>query len=323
MQSANSGNIPSQTISNSKGGRVGIVTLHSGRELPHQFAPQQNWRPADAETKSGANSQEGENQHPTPGCNKASSQVRYGPQGALHTQEEENERRSRDGRNLVGIDHTGRCHYRSITSLIEEMSRSGYLLGPMHHRQLYFHRCHAGLRSFNQRHASINVSVSKLWGSKAYRDGNPISQQEHCVNELIFATDFYMLDMEDEAFGKGSMLILERPFLMMARMKIDVYVGTLSMEFVEPGQIKSITPSRAGQAELIRVNKGVSAEMKLSRSDRLHLGRTRVVPAVHALQPSNLVERPNCIDHISYPARRPSQRQLSCHVTPRKSAMSR
>ncbi|RDX96869.1 hypothetical protein CR513_20430, partial [Mucuna pruriens] len=60
------------------------------------------------------------------------------------------------------------------------------------------------------------------------------------------------------------------------------------------------------QAKLIRVNKGVSAEMKLSRSDRLHLGRTRVVPAVHALQPSSPVERPNCIDHISYPARRPS-----------------
>ncbi|RDX96702.1 hypothetical protein CR513_20611, partial [Mucuna pruriens] len=51
------------------------------------------------------------------------------------------------------------------------------------------------------------------------------------VNELIFPADFYVLDMEDEKFGKESTLILGRPFLMIARTKIDVHVGTLSMEF--------------------------------------------------------------------------------------------
>ncbi|RDX85394.1 hypothetical protein CR513_33429, partial [Mucuna pruriens] len=51
------------------------------------------------------------------------------------------------------------------------------------------------------------------------------------VNELIFPTDFYMLDMEDETSGKGSTLILGRPFLMTARTNIDVHAGTLSMEF--------------------------------------------------------------------------------------------
>ncbi|RDX94810.1 hypothetical protein CR513_22774, partial [Mucuna pruriens] len=51
------------------------------------------------------------------------------------------------------------------------------------------------------------------------------------VNELIFPTDFYMLDMEDETSGKGSTLILGRPFLMTTRTKIDVHVGTLSKEF--------------------------------------------------------------------------------------------
>ncbi|RDX70536.1 hypothetical protein CR513_50214, partial [Mucuna pruriens] len=51
------------------------------------------------------------------------------------------------------------------------------------------------------------------------------------VNELIFPTDFYVLDMEDETSGKGSTLILGRPFLMTARTKIDVHAGTLSMEF--------------------------------------------------------------------------------------------
>ncbi|RDX75000.1 hypothetical protein CR513_45176, partial [Mucuna pruriens] len=51
------------------------------------------------------------------------------------------------------------------------------------------------------------------------------------VNELIFPTDFYVLDIEDETSGKGSTLILGRPFLMTAKIKIDVHVWTLSMEF--------------------------------------------------------------------------------------------
>ncbi|RDY14003.1 hypothetical protein CR513_00989, partial [Mucuna pruriens] len=51
------------------------------------------------------------------------------------------------------------------------------------------------------------------------------------VNELIFLADFYVLDMDDETFEKDSTLILGRPFLMIARTKIDVHVGMLSMEF--------------------------------------------------------------------------------------------
>ncbi|RDY05407.1 hypothetical protein CR513_10777, partial [Mucuna pruriens] len=51
------------------------------------------------------------------------------------------------------------------------------------------------------------------------------------VNELIFPTNFYVLDMEDKTSRKGSTLILGRPFLMTARTKINVHAGTLSMEF--------------------------------------------------------------------------------------------
>ncbi|RDX82103.1 hypothetical protein CR513_37148, partial [Mucuna pruriens] len=51
------------------------------------------------------------------------------------------------------------------------------------------------------------------------------------VNELVFPTDFYVLDMEDETLGKGTILILGKPFLITARTKVDVHVGTLSMEF--------------------------------------------------------------------------------------------
>ncbi|RDY13836.1 hypothetical protein CR513_01185, partial [Mucuna pruriens] len=51
------------------------------------------------------------------------------------------------------------------------------------------------------------------------------------VNELIFPTDFYVLDMEDKTFGKGSTLILRQTFFMTARTKIDMHDRTLSMEF--------------------------------------------------------------------------------------------
>ncbi|RDX85792.1 hypothetical protein CR513_32966, partial [Mucuna pruriens] len=51
------------------------------------------------------------------------------------------------------------------------------------------------------------------------------------VNDLIFPADFYVLDMEDEMSRKGSALIMGRSFLMTAKTKIDVYAGTLSMEF--------------------------------------------------------------------------------------------
>jgi len=48
---------------------------------------------------------------------------------------------------------------------------------------------------------------------------------------MIFLVDFYILDMENESSSHGSTLILGRPFLMTAKTKIDVHVGTLSMEF--------------------------------------------------------------------------------------------
>ena len=51
------------------------------------------------------------------------------------------------------------------------------------------------------------------------------------VGELIFSVDFYVLNME-EGYSHGSVpIILSRPFMKTARTKIDVYAGTLSMEF--------------------------------------------------------------------------------------------
>ena len=51
------------------------------------------------------------------------------------------------------------------------------------------------------------------------------------VNELIFPADFYILHMEDSASLNPSPILLGRPFLKTAKIKIDVHDGTLSMEF--------------------------------------------------------------------------------------------
>ena len=51
------------------------------------------------------------------------------------------------------------------------------------------------------------------------------------VENLIFPADFYVLSMEEESPSNQAPLILGRPFLTTARTKIDVYEGTLSMEF--------------------------------------------------------------------------------------------
>ncbi|XP_020417999.1 uncharacterized protein LOC109948709 [Prunus persica] len=54
------------------------------------------------------------------------------------------------------------------------------------------------------------------------------------VNELIFPTDFLVLEMEEVPIpGKDLPLILGRPFMRTARTKIDVYEGILTMAFDE------------------------------------------------------------------------------------------
>ncbi|XP_070668511.1 uncharacterized protein [Malus domestica] len=51
------------------------------------------------------------------------------------------------------------------------------------------------------------------------------------VNHLIFLADFYVLDMEDSAHSTSLSILLGRPFMKTARTKIDVFKGTLTMEF--------------------------------------------------------------------------------------------
>ncbi|CAN6580886.1 unnamed protein product [Malus baccata var. baccata] len=51
------------------------------------------------------------------------------------------------------------------------------------------------------------------------------------VNHLIFPADFYVLDIEDSVHSTSLPILLGRPFMKTARIKIDVYKGTLTMEF--------------------------------------------------------------------------------------------
>ncbi|XP_023728286.1 uncharacterized protein LOC111875993 [Lactuca sativa] len=51
------------------------------------------------------------------------------------------------------------------------------------------------------------------------------------VNELVFPADFYVLEMDDDDSPNLSSILLGRYFLKTVRTKIDVYDGTLSMEF--------------------------------------------------------------------------------------------
>ncbi|XP_052621604.1 uncharacterized protein LOC128127214 [Lactuca sativa] len=51
------------------------------------------------------------------------------------------------------------------------------------------------------------------------------------VDEFVFPTDFYVLDMGDDDSPSSSSILLGRPFLKTSKTKINVYNGTLSMEF--------------------------------------------------------------------------------------------
>ncbi|KAL2237817.1 UNVERIFIED_CONTAM: hypothetical protein Sindi_0973400, partial [Sesamum indicum] len=51
------------------------------------------------------------------------------------------------------------------------------------------------------------------------------------VNELVFPADFYVLDMREDNSPDSTSILLRRPFLKIARTKIDVHSGSLTMEF--------------------------------------------------------------------------------------------
>ena len=77
-----------------------------------------------------------------------------------------------------------------------------------------------------------NVVIQLVDRSNAYPRGvlEDILVQ---VNEFVFLANFYVLAMEDEGSPMPTLLLRGRPFMKTARTKIDVYNGTLTMEFDE------------------------------------------------------------------------------------------
>ncbi|XP_052623257.1 uncharacterized protein LOC128128409 [Lactuca sativa] len=51
------------------------------------------------------------------------------------------------------------------------------------------------------------------------------------VNQLVFPADFYVIDLDEQVSSKSTLILIGRPFLKTARTKIDVYAGSLTMEF--------------------------------------------------------------------------------------------
>ncbi|CAN6583798.1 unnamed protein product [Malus baccata var. baccata] len=97
--------------------------------------------------------------------------------------------------------------------------------------------------------ASINVMPYSIYASmnlgELKNDGVIIQLADHSnaypegvledvlvqVDNLIFPADFYVLEMEDSPNVTPLPILLRRPFMKTARTKIDVFKGTLTMEF--------------------------------------------------------------------------------------------
>ncbi|CAN6697907.1 unnamed protein product [Malus baccata var. baccata] len=60
------------------------------------------------------------------------------------------------------------------------------------------------------------------------------------VNHLVFPADFYVLEMDESDPSPSLAILLGRPFMKTARTKIDVYSGTLSMEFDREGYLDDL-----------------------------------------------------------------------------------
>ncbi|KAM1818556.1 hypothetical protein ACFX11_000340 [Malus domestica] len=60
------------------------------------------------------------------------------------------------------------------------------------------------------------------------------------VNDLVVPADFYVLEMEDSSHSTSLPILLGRPFMKTARTKIDVFKGTLTMEFDRDDYLDSL-----------------------------------------------------------------------------------
>ncbi|RDY05758.1 hypothetical protein CR513_10366, partial [Mucuna pruriens] len=233
IQSVSSRNTPSQTISNPKGGGVSLVML----ELPHQFAPQPNLRPADANvplpfpTRIVLTRRSGTDEDLLKLFMKVEINIplldviKQVPRYVKFLKELCIHKRKK----MKGVVETEGI----VSALIKhEDATTGvqqFLLKKCQDLGIFYVLCTIGNCTFVdamlELGASINIMPASVYRSLNFRDLEPTGMVIQLanrsvmqplgvledvfvqVNELIFPADFYVLDMEDEAFGKGSALI--------------------------------------------------------------------------------------------------------------------
>ncbi|RDY10500.1 Retrovirus-related Pol polyprotein from transposon 17.6, partial [Mucuna pruriens] len=272
LESAGSSNLPSQAIPNSRE-NASVVTLQSGKELP-QLTLQQLPRPAKVDSEPNADPQSQlERVVPLPFPSRTISErkpeldekllkmfrkveinipllnaIKQVPKYAKFLKElcVHKRRKIKGSREIGGMVSALTKNEELIAALPQKCRDHGIFLVPCTIGDCTFADAMLDLG------ASINVMPASIYRSLNFGDLEPTGMTIQLanrsivqplgvledvlvqVNELIFPADFYVLDMEEETSEKGSTLVLGRPFLMTARTKIDVHVGTLSIEFSHP-----------------------------------------------------------------------------------------
>ncbi|CAN6557481.1 unnamed protein product [Malus baccata var. baccata] len=87
------------------------------------------------------------------------------------------------------------------------------------------------------------------------------------VNHLVFPADFYVLEMDELDHAPSLPILLGRPFMKTARTKIDVYSGTLSMEF--DGEVGYLEDLNADALEKV-ITRGIEFKTKGADSSVTH-----------------------------------------------------
>ncbi|RDX72073.1 hypothetical protein CR513_48493, partial [Mucuna pruriens] len=266
LQSTSSENLPSQTIANPKG-NVSTISLRSGKELPQQQpASQPKLKPVNVQSESEADSTVPQLARAVPFPNRKSEpneellQMFWKVEINIPLLEAIKQilKYAKFLKELCRNKLKGGVEMGRIISVLIKSEQVTIVTQPAmpakcQDPNIFSMSCTIDNYTFANTIldlvASINVMSSSIYKSLNCGDlepmgiiiqlanrsiVHPLGILEDVlvrINELIFSTDFYVLDMEDEPSGKGSTLILGRPFLMTEQTKIDVHAETLSMEF--------------------------------------------------------------------------------------------
>ncbi|RDX99146.1 hypothetical protein CR513_17825, partial [Mucuna pruriens] len=237
-------------VPNPKGGRVGMARLQSSRELPQSAEPQSSPRSVEAEIEPGVDSRL---QQPVKTVSTKISKI----------DEELLKLFKKVEINILLLDaikqipkyakfHKELCVHK--TKKMKGIVETGGVVSSLcPDLGIFAVPCTIGGRTFTNAmlvlEASIKIMLASIYKSLILGDLEPTRIEIQLanrsvvqplgvlkdvlvqVNEFAFQTNFYVLDIEDEASREGSALILGRPFLVTTKTKIDIHAGTLSMEF--------------------------------------------------------------------------------------------